>query len=68
MFGLRSPVPRTIRIKPMKNAERANTIESAIERCPNAMRIPPYQMARRSPRSLSAIHPPGSDVRYTQAE
>jgi hypothetical protein len=38
-----------------------------MERCPEVISTAPVKMARRSPSSRSAIHPPGSEARYTQA-
>jgi hypothetical protein len=72
MFGLSSPVPSTIRISPRKNVAfpavpgPANP-ERPMERCPPVMSTAPMKMARCSPSSRSAIHPPGREARYTEA-
>ena len=65
MFGFSRPVPITMRMSPRKNAGCAKIAESPIDRCPSAISTPPQKIERRRPSQRSAIHPPGSDARYT---
>ena len=61
MFGLSSPVPMTMRMRPRKNVGCAKTADSAIERWPSAMK----HAARpdRAPQSEPAVGDPSAGQR-----
>ncbi|MNC18191.1 hypothetical protein D3C75_660870 [compost metagenome] len=61
---LNRPEPSTINIRPIKNRLLPIKAERAIDRCPRAIRIEPYQTAFCWPSQLSASQPPGSAARY----
>ncbi|MNT78958.1 hypothetical protein D3C72_2182500 [compost metagenome] len=61
---LNKPEPRTMNIRPIKNRLLPIKADSAIDKCPSAIRMEPYQTARCWPSQLSASQPPGSAARY----
>ena len=69
MFGLSSPVPQHDEDEAEEEEHAAaEQRRDADARCaPTRSGQPPMKIARRRPSSRSAIQPPGSDARYTDA-
>ncbi len=65
MLGLSIPVPSAMRMSPGKKKTAVLSIARLV--CPNMISTPPQNTERRSPSTLSATQPPGSDIRYTDA-
>lgn len=65
MLGFSMPVPSAIRIRP--GYRKIPLLGIAREAWPSMISTPPQNTDRRSPSTLSATQPPGSDIRYTEA-